>query len=172
MGVQEQIHQYPVQRIRIRRDPAVAIPGRVLRLAQLQAVQCARARQRIPPIPLPGSLRAGQVGLARPERQQAVAAQRVVIVEVFIAQGNPTHPLGDHLQHRVLDLPGVAIIGEAICDALHQRQAAIHLPQQDGAAIGGEPARVETTDDLTAAEGVKFELRGRTLCVHGASLLD
>ena len=170
MGVQEQIHQHPVQGIRIRRDPAVAIPGRGLRLAQLQAVQRARARQRITPIPLPGSLRTGQVGLARPERQQAVAAQRIVIVEVFITQGNPAHPLGDHLQHRVLDLPGVAIIGEAVGDALRQPQAAIHLAQQDGAAIGGEPAGIETTDDLTTTEGVKFELRRRTLCVHGISL--
>ena len=33
------------------------------------------------------------------------------------------------------------------------------------------PARVKTTDDLTAAERVKFKLRG-CMCVHWMSFLD
>ena len=60
----------------------------------------------------------------------------------------------------VLDLVGIAIIGEAARNSPHQTQTAIHLAQQDGATIGGEPTRVETTYDLTPTEGVKCEWRG------------
>ncbi len=104
------------------------------------------------------------------ECQQAIRAQRIVIVEVFVAQGYPAHPLGDQFQHRVLDLVGIAIIGEAARNSPHQIQTVIHLAQQDGATIGGEPTRVETAYDLTPTEGVKFEWRGCTLCTHGTSL--
>ena len=37
---------------------------------------------------------------------------------------------------------------------------ASHLAQQEGVTVGGEPARVETTYDLTPTEGVKCEGRG------------
>ena len=170
VGVQEKIHQHPVQGIRIRRNPVVTIPGRGFRPAQLQAVQRARTRQRIPSIPLPGSLRTGQVGFARPECQQAIRAQCIVIVEVFVAQGYTAHPLSDPFQHRVLDLVGIAIIAEAARNSPHQTQPAIHLAQQEGATVGGAPTRVETTYDLTPTEGVKCEWRGCTLYTYGTSL--
>ena len=125
-----------------------------------------------PPIPLPGSLRTGQVALARPERQQAVAAQRIVVVVVFVTHGNSPHPVDDQPQHRVFDLPGTAIIGEAVRNPLHQPQPAVHLAQKHGAAVAGEQTRAETTHDLTLAEGVRFKLAGSTLCAHGTALLE
>ena len=47
---------------------------------------------------------------------------------------------------------------------------ASHLAQQEGATVGGEPTRVETTYDSTPTEGVKCEGRGGTLCTYGTSL--
>ncbi len=170
VGFQEDVHQHPVQGVGVGRDPVVAVHGGVLRPAQLQAVQCARPRQRAPPVPLPGPPRAGGIGLAHQQRQQAVGAQRVVVVEVLVAQGDPVHPLRDQLRDRMLDLPGMAMIGEATRDPLHQPQPTVHLAQQDAAPVRGESAPIETTDDLTATEGVKFKLSRRTLCAHGVSL--
>ena len=53
MGLQEQVHQQPVHRVRVSDDPLVAVPGRRFRHAELQPVQRARPRQRMPPVPRP-----------------------------------------------------------------------------------------------------------------------
>ena len=54
MGLEKQIRQQPVDALGIGQDLLVAIPFRVVvRLAQLQTVQCARTRQRMTPVALP-----------------------------------------------------------------------------------------------------------------------
>ena len=52
-------------------------------------------------------------GLARQQRQQAVRAQRVVVVDVLVAERDPVDPLRDQLLQRVLDLSRMAEIREA-----------------------------------------------------------
>ena len=172
VGVQEDVRQHAVQRVRVRRDAMVAVPGDLFRLAQLQPVQRARARQRTAPVPLPRALRAGRVRLADQQRQQAVAAQRVVVVQILVAQRQPVHPLRHQLPRRVLHLPAVAMILEAARDPGHQPQPPVHLAQQHAAAVRGEPAAVEAGDNPAASEAVKFKLRGSTLCSQGISLSD
>ena len=169
-GLQKNVRQHVVQRLRVRRDAAVAIPGGVFRLAQLQPVQRARTRQRATPVSLPGPLRPGRVRFADHQCHQAVAAQRVVIVQILVAQRDPVDPLRHQIRQRVLDLPGLAIIRTAARDPVHQPQPPVHLAQQDAAAVRRQPTAVKTAHHFAAPEGVKFKLRQRTLCAQGTSL--
>ena len=121
-------------------------------------------------IPRPRPRRAGRVRLARQQRQQAVRAQRVVVVDIFVAERDPVDPLRDQLRQRVLDLSRMAEIREAARHPIQQGEPPIHFPQQHAAAVRREPAPVEAADHAAAAQGVKFELRGSTLRGHGTSL--
>ena len=97
-----------------------------------------------------------QVRLAYQQGQHTVRAQFVVIVEVLVTQRQTKKPLRHQGTHIVLDQPGVAIIAKTGGDPIHQPQAHIYFPQQQSAAVGGNPSAVKTTDDFAPREGVKF----------------
>ena len=52
-----------------------------------------------------------------------------------------------------------------------QPQPAIHLAQQNATAVRSETASVEACDNIAATQGVKLQLRRRTLCVRETSLV-
>ena len=80
---------------------------------QFQAVQRALAGQRLAAIARSATLLAGRIALADQRRQERIVPQVVVVVEVFVAQGQGEHPLGDQFVDRVLDQLGIAVIVEA-----------------------------------------------------------
>ena len=58
-----------------------------------------------------------------------------------------------------------------LAPAEEQTQALIHFPQQQPATVRSDPAAVETAHHFPASQGVKFQLRRTTLCVHRPLLL-
>ena len=108
----EQPYQQVVERLRLRHDALVAMRRRLLGNAQLQTVQRARTRQRRAPVAIPHPIRAGRVRLARQQRQQRVAAQFVVIVQIFVAQRHRVHALRQQRPHVVLHAQRITVIDE------------------------------------------------------------
>ena len=108
----------------------------------LQAAQGRRRRQR-------------PVFLNRPLTQhvkQNILPQALMIVEVFITEGNPEDPLGQQGPLRMGDEEGVAGIGEAGVDRIDQTQRSIHLTQQHGSAVRGQPAAAKVGLNILAFE--------------------
>ena len=169
LGLQEQVHQQPVHRRRIGGDALVAVRGRTVRRAQLQPVQRARTGQRTPPVPRTRPVAARGITPAHQHRQQPVPTQLVVVVQVLVAQRQTVHPLRDQRSNVVLHAVRVAVVREALRQAVQKPQANVGLAQQQSAAVRGDPAAVEPSDHLASAEGVKSQLPECTLCRHGTS---
>ena len=68
---------------------------------------------------------------------QHTLAQLVVIVEVLVAQHQAKDPLPDQRLDPVLEIAGIATIGEAFTEPTDQAQTAIHLSQQQRPRIRG-----------------------------------
>jgi len=54
----------------------------------------------------------------------------LVIVQVFIAEGQPVNALRQHLFQAMLDPVGLPVVAEATCNAPQQADLAIDLTQQ------------------------------------------
>ena len=54
----------------------------------------------------------------------------LVIVEVFVAQGQAIDALGEQLFHRVLDEERMAVVGKAAAQAAEHPEAAVELAQE------------------------------------------
>ena len=118
-------------------------PRRRLRPRQLQAVQRTLARQRRPAISRPLARGAHRIALLGQHRQQRIAPQFVVVVQILVAERHAVHPLRDQLAHRVLDVLRPPMVREACREPLHDPRAPFHLPQQQPAPVTGERAPVE-----------------------------
>ena len=119
MRVEEEIDQ---QRI----DPRiVAIDLVILRCMAsrrvLQAIERALASQRLAVCPQ------HRLQLARQHCKRRVLAQFIVIVEVFIPQGQPEDALSHQCLDLMLDIARIAPIDEAASEAAHQPEAPVDL---------------------------------------------
>ncbi|MEZ5553242.1 MAG: hypothetical protein R3E82_20340 [Pseudomonadales bacterium] len=166
MGLNEQVHQQPVKRLRIRSDLLVAITGRRGRCGQLQSIQRARSGQRIPSVTVSLAVFTREIPFTNQQRQHAVRAQPIVIVEICITQPQTVDALRHQRVDTVFDTVRITVIGEAAGESTEHAQPLIHLPQQQSATVGRDPATIEPTDHLTAIQCVKFQLLGITLCRH------
>ena len=97
MGVQKQVHEQPLDGLGAGHDLVVAAVGGGLRRGQLQAVEGALAGQGFALGLSAEAIRAGGIGLAHQGGQQGVEAEGIVVVEVFIAQGQAVDALADQL---------------------------------------------------------------------------
>ena len=164
-GLHEQLDQQIVQGLGTRHDPLVAVP-RPLRLAKLQPVQRTRAGQRRTPVPVPRAIRTGRVRPADQQRQHRVAPQRVVVVEILIAQRQRVHALRDQRAHIVFHARRVAVVLEAARQAPRQIDTPVHLAQQQATAVRTQVAAVVAARHQTPSEGLEIELCAATLCVQ------
>ena len=169
MGLQEQVHQQPVDRFPVGGNPLVAVPGRRFRYAELQAVQRARSRQRMPPVPRPPPPLPGHVRTPARQREGAVGAQPVMVVEILVARRQGQHPLRHQRLQTVLDAAWVAVVAEARRQPRRHPEAPVDLPQQQHAAVRRQPAAVEPAHHRPPAKAFKRQLRRGTVCVHGVA---
>ncbi len=83
----------------------------------------------------------------------------VEVVGVLVATGDGEHAgaqdVGDAVRHE----QGIARIGNQPRQPIGDPQAALGSRQQHDAAVGGDPAAVEVSDDFLAAHGWKQERR-------------
>ena len=156
MRLQEQLDQKPLDRRRVVADLVVA---RRLRPAQLQPVQGALARHRRAAL-APG------LELARQNRQNRVMAQHVMVIEVFVAQRDPEHPLAHQRRHLVLDQLRAARVAEARRKAPHQADRAIGRAQEQRSGIGRDRAAIEGSNHRPTFNGCKSKPIRDTLWRH------
>jgi hypothetical protein len=98
-------------------------------------------------------------------------AQGIMVVEVLVTQGQSIHPLADELAHAVLDEIRMAVVDELRGQTLDDPRAPLHLPQQQGAAIGADGATVEATHHQPLAQALKLQLFSATLCHQRVALV-
>ena len=128
---------------------------------QFQTVQRALARQRLAAIFASASILAGRIGLAHQHGQKRIVAKGVMVVEVFVAQGQGEYPLGHQFGHGVFDPLGIAVIGEAGGESPQNAGLGFHLPQQESAGVRSDGPAVESGGDRPAAEALGNRTRVR-----------
>jgi hypothetical protein len=166
VGIEKVVHEQRPGRIAVIDDLVVAPRGR--RGGALQAIERAAARQRVPSVPISRTLRPRQIPLPRRQREQRIVTQRVVIVEILIAERLSQHSLRDQLLHRVLDAIRPTVVREALRKAPQQARPLRHLPEQQQPCIAGLPSAVEGRLYPTASKALKCELIPTTVCMHRA----
>lgn len=77
-----------------------------------------------------------------------IHSQRLVVVAIFVTQGDAANPLGQHGFHFVSGFGRIAGIGNATGEGIDQACATIGFPQQQGSAVGREPAAVEISENF------------------------
>ena len=82
------------------------------------------------PVLLADACFAAEVLPANPSCQNAVFAQRLVLMERLITERQAVHPLCHPFGHAVFVGLGVAIVGETPGKAIEQPDALIHLAEQ------------------------------------------
>jgi hypothetical protein len=97
-------------------------------------------------------------------RQQRIAAQLLVVVDVFIAQGLTVNPLGQQLRHRVFDLDLIAVIAKAAGQPSCESERKIDLAQEQAAAVGREGAAGKIGNDFSATKVLKEQRLVLTVC--------
>ncbi len=142
-GLDEQVQEEPLRRLGIHRRLAVLARAgrRVLKTLQ-GGLPCAGLAQ----VPLHEAVLAGGILLARQYALQHVAAKRVVVVQVLVAQGQPVDPLRQKLLDRVLDQGRVPMVPEAFRKLPDHPEALLHIPQQQppGILVSRPPLKSQT----------------------------
>jgi len=110
MRLQEQRHRQRLDRRFVVSDLVVA---RRLQPAQFQPVQRRLARQRCAGLAFARKL-------SRQHRQHGIVPQIVMVIEVFIAERNPEHPLANQGGQRMLHQILAAAIAKAGRKSIHQ----------------------------------------------------
>ena len=154
MRFQEQIHQQPIDALRVHHDllglrlvrVLLARTAVVVRCRQLQAVERALAGQGLAAILCAPPVFPFHVILVQGHGQHGIAPQFIVVIEVRIAQRQPEYALPDQIQQRMLDLIGLAVILEAGGEAPQDAAALLQFPQHQHSAIGGDapPSKRQT----------------------------
>jgi hypothetical protein len=84
--------------------------------------------------------------------QHRIAPQFIVVIEILVAQRQPEHALRDQIQQRMLDLVGLAVVGEARGEAPYDSGSLLQLLQHQRSPIGGDGAPIETPNQLSASQ--------------------
>ena len=121
----------------------------------------------MPPVPRPPPSFPGHVRTPARQREGAVGAQPVMVVEVLVARRQGQHPLRHQRLQAMLDPPRV--VPEARRQPRRHPEAPVDLPQQQHAAVRRQPAAVEPAHHRTPAKAFKRQLRRGTVCVHGVA---
>jgi hypothetical protein len=122
---------------------------------QLQAVQGTLAGQSIPFVFLTLPIFAQRIGFAHKRRQQRIAAQSVVVVQVFVPQGDTEYSLRQQLFHCVFDVLRGSKIAETSGKALDYPPAAIDIAQQQTTAVGRDVATIEIGNNFPSPQLLK-----------------
>src|SRR5262249_51833332 len=102
---------------------------------EFPTVEGALAGQRLTAIPrsVPGL--AGGVAFADDGGQQGIVAEIVVVVEIFVSQGQAIDALSDELLEGVFDELGIAMVGETGGELADDAGEFFDFSQQQGAAV-------------------------------------
>jgi hypothetical protein len=99
--------------------------------------------------------------------QRGVGAQRLVVVEVLVPQGEGGDPLGEHGLLVVDDEDGVPGVGDGRVEGVEEAEAVGAFAEQQGAGVGGEPPTLEVGVDGLGPEAGKGESFAVPVCPGG-----
>lgn len=102
---------------------------------------------------------AGRVVLADQRGQQRVRAERVVVVEILIAESQALDPLSEQLLDHMIDSLGPAVVGEAGGHSLDEAEAAVDLLEQEPTTVAADATGAEVELDAALAGQRQVELR-------------
>ena len=108
------------------------------------------------------------IRLLHQHRQQGIVPQLLVIVQIFISQGQTIDSLSHQLLHLVFDQIGIPIIGEAGSKLVEDPDPLLDLSQEQTTAVAGDRSTVELRPNLASLLGMKSEDKLVTLCSHKA----
>ena len=155
-----EVEQHGLQRVRIMADPVVAARfatrGRVFK-----PVQGALPRQRRTVLPM-------SIELAGEQRQNRVVPQLVVVVEVFVSQGDAHDALPHQRPDRVFRETGIAVVGEATCHLVQEPRRTVDLAEQQHSGVRGDRLR-RRTRPLPCGPGT-LEMRRKAVYTVSASV--
>ena len=117
---------------------------------QLQPVERALARQCLAPVLLPLPLLAQGIFFAAHRGQQRIRTQLIMVIEIFVTQGQPVNALAQQIQHRMLDQLFIPVIHEALGKALEITVGTIQPPQQHAPSVTGNLASFKIHRDRFA----------------------
>lgn len=136
-------------------------PGR----RQFQAIERVATGQGLAPVLGTDATGAGRIVMSASDRQQRIVPQFVMVVEVFVAEGDAEHPLGEQMFEAVFDQVGIAEVVEAFGQGLDAPEPLVDLAEQQCPAIGGDGFAGELGNDFPTAERLKFQRGGVTYTV-------
>ena len=93
-------------------------------------------------------------------------AQLVVVDQVFVAQGNPEHPLTHQARHLVNHQIGITVIVKAAGKALDQPDLLVGSAEQHRPGLRGHRAAVKRGHYFVPFNRCKTEQIRATLCLH------
>ena len=105
--------------------------------------------------------------------KERIESQKMMIIEILVASGQPQQTLGNEFAHGVFDQEWVAQIAKAAGQGARNPQTLIELTQQEHAAIAAEVSCGEVRHDLARTQRIKEQRLkvGRKLgrsCHHGS----
>ena len=155
VGVEEEIDEQRLDRIRVMTDPAIAV--RALRRV-LQTVPRRLARQRLASPP-------ARLQPAQKRARNGIAAQLVMVHKVLVAQRDPEHTLAHQRRHIVHNTIRRATVRKAARKPIHKPYRPVRRPQKQRAGIRSHPPATEIGHDIAAFQACKSHPRRATLCV-------
>ena len=90
-----------------------------------------------------------------------------MIVEIFVTQREPEHPLSDQRFERVLRSGWIPVVIEASRHTRAQPHDLVRIPQKQRSAVRLHPPAVKSAYDLTPARNSKHHRIPYTLCHDG-----
>jgi len=126
---------------------------------QLKAIECALA-----------GARRFQITGFREHRDERIVAQRVVIVQVFVAKREAADPLPHQRRHGMRHARRIPMIGGAPGELAQQIRRPIRLAEQHRAAIRGQRPAVKARDHLATRHPLKRQRSGHALCLQNTLL--
>src|SRR6185312_12949534 len=109
----------------------------------------------------------GGFGLGRPSGdhlEHGVGAEGPMVVEVLVSQGDGGDALREQDALVVDDESGITGVRDGRVQSVEEADSIGHLPQQEGATVGGEPSALEIGDDGLGATPGKVEGIAVTVC--------
>jgi len=125
---------------------------------QFEPIEGALAGQGLALVAFPEPVLAGGIFLSHDGCQQGIVPQVIVVVEVFVAQGQGIDSLGYEMFKGVLDELGVTMIGKASGELPNDTGEFLGLAEQQAAAVGRDVAAIKRGEDLAGAEEREIQI--------------
>jgi hypothetical protein len=169
MLLDEDLHQQIADAREARDDFAVGRVRPGAGFGEFEPVECALSGERFSAIGFPSPILPGGVFLSNDGGESRIAAQIIVINQVFIAETDPVNPLPEQVEQRMLDDVLLPMIFEAVGESFGDVEDAIDLSDQLDATVSRDvPAFEVTCNNSFGIKMVKLDSLFVTRCLHVA----